>query len=317
MKVLITGASGFIGSQLTQQLLAKGLSVIGLYNNQPMRQQHPRLIAVQKNLSQQGIEAELKQHQPDCLIHAAAINPSVKLDQEQVDFHQFNHQVTMAMVAQFLSFAKSHPSKAKKKLINLSTYEIYGHCDDPAGFDMGASLKPMTAYASSKAKTHQAIEQLESSAVQFINVVCSNNYGPWQSSEKLIPAVVQAFINQQPIELYGDGSSTRTWTHVHDTCEGLVKIAMHGNQRKYHLCSDDDATVEEVVLNIHRLLLSKNAIQTQQPLIKYHPADFNPIFKINNQHSTNDLKWQPSIYLDVGLSTTLDHMLGVKNACKN
>ncbi len=310
MKVLITGASGFIGSHLAQLLLSKGLTVIAIYQSHLLRVKHPQLIAVQKNLKQEGIQAELDSYKPDCLIHAAAINPAVSVPQSQIDFHQFNHQVSMRLVEEFLSYAEGNQSSGVKKLINLSTYEIYGQCESLDGHGMSAALNPLTEYARSKAETHQVIEAINGSNALLINAVCSNNYGAWQSQEKLIPAVVDNIINNQPINLYGDGSSTRTWTHVQDTCEGLLRVVLNGAQRKYHLCSEFDASVETIVDKLQHLMLLKNVIDQKQ-VISFQETKFNPTFKMNNQETVNDLKWRATIDLDTGLSATLDHLLGV------
>ncbi len=316
-KVLITGASGFIGSHLTELLLSEGFVVLGIYNNRPLHYSHPNLVGLKKNLRDADITYELTKYQPDFLVHAAAINPSVFLDQDKVDFLHFNHVVTMELVDQFLTYAANSSSEREKKLINLSTYEIYGQCESISGHELDAPLNPLTSYAHSKAKTHLAIDAIQNTDSKLINVVCSNNYGPRQSAEKLIPAVVDNLIHQQPINLFGDGSSTRTWTHVEDTCKGLLQIILKGEQKKYHLCSEEHASVEEIVNQLHRKLLYRNIIDTSAPEIRRHTTENNPTFKMNNQTSVNDLKWQAGIDLEAGLSITLDHLLGVQKQCKN
>ena len=311
MKVLVTGASGFIGSHLTQLLLKSGFVVHGVCYSQKIHIEHPQLTVTKKDLSRDSLGAELRAFRPDCLVHTAAINPSVKQLSLNPDFNQFNHEVTLDLVAQYLDYVTSiGQSKVSNlhKLINLSTYEIYGEASD-LGHDENAKMNPLTEYAASKAITHDALESMSCSYAQLINVVCSNNYGPSQSKEKLIPAVFERLVKNQSINLYGDGSSQRTWTYVMDTCLGILEVLLRGRRNRYHLCSDEDVTVKNMVYKIHQILKDKQIIQTPKPKIQWHPSDLNPAFKMSDILSKNDLKWRAKTGLNEGLALTIDHLI--------
>ena len=312
-KVLITGASGFIGSHLCQMLINQGYTVAAMVHQKSMRLKHPRLKVFKSDLSQSGIIDVLSSFKPTYLIHTAAINPSVLAGKNHLDFNHFNHQVTMKLANQFVEFNdQSYNSSVHlpRKFINLSTYEIYGESIDPLGHDEQAGLNPLTDYASSKAKTHHQIEQMNLDYVDFINVVCSNNYGPWQSSEKLIPAVFNRLIQDKAIDLYGDGTSKRTWTFVTDTCSGILQVMLNGNKKRYHLSSNEEASVESMVVKVHQIMRDKNIIQTHEPKIDWYPADLNPSFKMNDRASKDDLKWRAETALQNGLSITIDYLIG-------
>jgi dTDP-glucose 4,6-dehydratase len=312
-KVLITGASGFIGSHLCQLLLSHGFNVVGICHQTPMRFKHPCLQVIKSDLSQNGMTDILNAFEPDFLIHTAALNPSVRLSSDRLDFNLFNHQVTMKLANQFIDYSdRKHrdSNQSNKKLINLSTYEIYGELIGSMGHDEQAQLNPLTAYARSKAKTHHEIEQMDPDQVSLINVVCSNNYGPWQSEEKLIPAVFKNLLQGKAINLYGDGSSNRTWTYVSDTCSGILSVMLNGQQKRYHLCSNEEASVESIVIMIHQILQGKKIIHTRKPVIDWHPSDMNPSFKMDARASQNDLKWRANTDLKTGLSITIDQLMG-------
>ena len=312
MKVLLTGASGFIGAHLSRLLLSQGLQVVGLYHRQAIRFAHPGLITEQHDLSQAGFSQLLDKHLPDALIHTAAMNPSVHQQVDRQLFHHFNHEVTMSLVDAFVDYAErccAQEQLGHKKLINLSTYEVYGEAVSTAGHGPSAAMAPLTDYARSKAQTHQAIANLETTHVQLINAVLSNNYGPWQSQDKLIPAVATNLLAGKPIHVYGDGSSRRTWTHIDDTCDGLSQVLRLGRLNTYHLCSEEELTVKEMIQKIHHQLRQMGLVKTAEPHIIWHEAAYNPVFKMHHPAAENDIEWQASIDIDTGLAMTLKHLV--------
>lgn len=307
-KVLITGASGFIGNHLTQRILAMGYQVIALYNQRPIGFKHPNLIPVQLDFISSSLSKVIKIYCPDALIHTAACNPSVLISGEQQAFAEINESATLQLAESFIEVSEKGVLNVPTKFINLSTYEIYGNCENPNIITEKSPLNPCSAYAESKAKTHLALEAIQSKSVDFINVVCSNNYGPGQRDDKLIPAILKQMISNQPIDIYGDGSSCRIWTYVSDTCQAVEIILANCNQKRYHVCSDQDATVIEMVRMIHKLLYQKKLIKSDHVDINWHPSNTNPTFRISNTWTQQQLNWTANTDLQTGIIHTIDEL---------
>jgi|GEM_PF-2504493 len=305
-KVLITGASGFIGKCLYKILLHSGYNVMCTYHTHPI---HGHAIhSIKSDLLNESLYDELTKFKPDTIIHCAGLNPSVLLSQDAKLFYQFNCDATVNLAKDFLKYSYSSEGSQPKKFLNLSTYEIYGNIKDLTGFNELSCTNPLNAYADSKSQAVIKIEQLDSKNVNFINIICTNNYGPGQSSDKLIPNVFDKLIRNHEIIISGDGSSQRTWTYIYDTCLGIMKILENGTHKRYHLSSQSHISVIGVIKTIHEILKSQNLITTSSARLKWQKADENPVFKIDSSWSEKQLNWNAKTSFIKGLEQTIDYL---------
>jgi dTDP-glucose 4,6-dehydratase len=299
--ILLTGASGFIGQHLTDLLVREGMQIIAVHHQHPVSRMHPNIIPLGQNLLQDALHSELLRYQPDAVIHAAAINPSVVMSRTGQDYRSFNEEVGLRLAS---NYQRSLSGK-QGMFINLSTYEVYGSCALPDGFTERSPLNPESDYAASKARLLSQLESLNAENMSVINVVCANNYGPWQRADKLIPAMVNRLLANQPIDIYGDGTSQRSWTYVADTCMGLLKTLQRGLPGRYHLSSEVDMQVMEVVRSVRDQLCDMQLIKPQSLNIRWHDSQTDPRFKINNDWTQQQLGWQPSTPFGLGLAQTI------------
>ncbi|GAA4825220.1 dTDP-glucose 4,6-dehydratase [Marinicella pacifica] len=304
-RIFVTGASGFIGSYLHKIISQSGYDVICIYNVHAINNSTP---SIKCNLQHESLYDQFIKFKPDTIIHCAGLNPSALIKQDDSMFYQFNRDATLNLANQFLKYCESNQNKNKKKFLNLSTYEIYGNIKDLNGFNESSSTNPLNAYADSKAQAVNEIEQLVSNSVDFINVICTNNYGPGQSNDKLIPVVFNKLIKNQKIIIKGDGSSQRTWTFVKDTCEGIIQALKNGKHKRYHLSANNQISVIGVIKAIHDILKSQNFVATDSARLTWHEANNNPIFKIDSSWSEKELNWTAKTPFSMGLKHTLEYL---------
>lgn len=305
-RVLITGASGFIGHCLKSLLSANDYEIILAYNTNKLNSGHYEVI--QKNLLEESLYDEFIKFNPEVVIHCAGLNPSVLMHKSDDLFYLFNRDVTLNIAHDFLKFCKISNNHITRKFINLSTYEIYGNINELKGFDEFSDTNPMNAYADSKAQAVKEIESMDEEQIKFVNIICTNNFGPQQSRDKLIPAVFEKLIHDQEITIHGDGTSQRTWTFVKDTCDGILKVVDLGLHKRYHISSDDHISVIGIINSLHSLLKSKNIIKTSSAKLNWCKAGSNPIFKINSKWSQEQLKWKAKTPFLKGLEQTTEHL---------
>jgi len=309
--VLILGASGFIGQRLKYKLSSENYNLALTYNNSKL--DAPRCVVIQKDLSSDSMINEFLKIKPDIVINCTGLNPSVLQPKDDHLFYQFNRNATTNLAHDFLMYSNSIENHEPKKFINLSTYEIYGNIKDISGFNELSGTNPLNAYADSKAQAIKEIEELCKEKLRFINVICTNNFGPGQSNDKLIPIVYNKLINNQKIIINGDGSSQRTWTYVDDTCKGIIQILKHGNHSRYHLSSHNHVSVIGVIKSIHTLLKSKQIISTDSAQLDWQEADCNPVFKIDSSWSEKQLNWNAKTSFIEGLDRTIEYLRTQRN----
>lgn len=304
--VLLIGASGFIGQNLKTYLLSYNFNVALTYNNSILNDN--RCTVIQKDLTSDSLYNEFVNLNPDIVIHCAGLNPLALEFQDAQAFYQFNHDITVNLAIDFLKYCKTNKYLTPKKFINLSTYEIYGNVTGSQKITEISKVNPLNAYADSKAQAVNKIEELDGKNVDFINIICTNNYGPGQSIDKLIPNVFNKLINNQEIIIKGNGLSQRTWTFVNDTCEGIIKAMKYGNNKRYHLSSQNHISVIEVVNTIHEILKSQNLISTDYARIIWQESKINPVFKIESSWSEKQLNWKAKTSFKSGLEQTIEYL---------
>ena len=244
LNILVTGGAGFIGSALVRHLIkhtphhvinvdkltyaANLKSVEEVSNN-------PRYYFEQVDIcDNQQIKRIFNQHQPDLVFHLAAESHVDRSITQPADFIQTNIVGTFNLVEQSRSYLTENPEKQNTfRFIHVSTDEVYGDLGSIAenfkAFTETSPYKPSSPYSASKAASDHLIQAWwRTYQLPGILVHCSNNFGPYQFPEKLIPKTILNALQGKPIPIYGNGTQIRDWMYVEDTVNALLTIAEKG-----------------------------------------------------------------------------------------
>lgn len=241
--LLITGGAGFIGSNFVHYwlrehpqdtlLVLDALSYAGNLANLATLQHDDRLNVVQGDIRDQPlVESLLREHEIDILVHFAAethVDRSI-LDPER--FFAVNVQGTQSLLnAVQRVWLQSRTASGQQRFHHVSTDEVYGSLAPNApGFTEASSYAPNSPYARSKAESDQRVRRFfRDHGLQATISNCSNNYGPFQFPEKLMPLVISHGLRGQSIPVYGDGLQVRDWLHVLDHCRAVDAVIRSGH----------------------------------------------------------------------------------------
>ncbi len=250
MKILVTGGSGFIGSNLIRLLVEeKGASVINLDkltyagNAESLADLggNPNYTFEQVDLCDAtALSAVFAKHQPDAVMHLAAESHVDRSIDGPGEFIQTNIVGTFNLLQASLGYwkslpsqvsaLKSQPSQETFRFLHVSTDEVYGSlAADAPGFSETHAYDPHSPYSASKAASdHLARSWADTYGLPVLVTNCSNNYGPYQFPEKLIPVVILKCLRGEPIPVYGKGENIRDWLYVTDHAEALHTVLTKG-----------------------------------------------------------------------------------------
>lgn len=322
MKVLVTGGSGFIGSALVRHLLdTTSHQVINLdkltYAANPKAllgyEKHPNYVFIKGDIcDRELLETTFETHKPDWVVHLAAESHVDKSIYAPAEFINTNIIGTYHILEQCLAYW--HVLKKSKqqqfRFLHISTDEVFGDLspeDNP--FDESSPYKPSSPYSASKASGDHLVRAWHRTyQLPVLITNCSNNYGPFQNDEKLIPKMIKNGIEGKPLPIYGDGQQIRDWLHVKDHAEALVFVLEKGRIGETY-CIGGNREVRNLDL-VHiickklDLLIPENA--PHQKLITYvndrEGHDFR--YAINTDKITS-LLWQQKRDLD----TTIEKLI--------
>ena len=232
--ILVTGGCGFIGTNLIDYLLNKKFKVVNLdklSNTSNVKHQlNKKVIFIKNDLSdEKKLFSILKKFKPDGVIHLAAETHVDRSIDDSGDFIKSNIIGTYNLLKSSQKYIKIF--KAKFKFIIMGTDEIFGDLPlkSKKGFSETASIKPNNPYSASKASAiHLARAWYKTHNLPIIQINCSNNFGPFQYFEKLLPTIIFKILNNKPVGIYGDGKNERDWIYVGDHVRAIYKILLKG-----------------------------------------------------------------------------------------
>ena len=332
---LITGGAGFIGSCHVLQSRAAGVRVVNLdkltysgnMENLAALAGDPDHIFVHGDIGNDELLAHvLSQHRPQAIINFAAESHVDRSIHDPDAFVRTNVMGTCALLRTSLAYYRSlpeeapgnTPSKAKFRFLHVSTDEVFGSLrpEDPA-FTETTPYAPNSPYSASKAASDHLVRAFhETYGLPVLITNCSNNYGPRQFPEKLIPLVLCRALARQPLPVYGDGSNIRDWLHVEDHCEAISLVLRQGiNGHSYNIGGRAERTNLDVVKGICAALdhLRPHADGPYADLITFvtdRPGhDFR--YAMDCTLMEKELGWKPRHTFDEGMKNTvrwyLDH----------
>ena len=311
-KVIVTGGLGFIGSNLIELLLKK-YYVINLdkvtyssnfYNTKEfVKKKNYKFIKY--DINNKKIIKIFNKYKPVGIFNLAAETHVDRSIDSPKSFIESNILGVYNILEAFRVFSKKI---SKTKLIHISTDEVYG--DILFGrSNENYPYKPSSPYAASKASS----DHLVSSYVRTYNIPaivtnCSNNYGPKQHPEKLIPKLIYNILQNKPLPIYGKGTNSREWIYVKDHCEALIKVFKKGKVGNfYNIGSNKNQTNLEICKKLIQLA-NKNKIMGKNTRIKFvkDRPGHDIRYALNSSKLKNELRWSPRISLSNGLKKTFE-----------
>lgn len=301
MTVLVTGGAGFIGSNLLHYLInildeeiicIDKLTYAGNMNNVPSEVK----LYVTDISNLENCEFIFKKHKPSKIFHLAAeshVDNSIK---DCSEFLHTNINGTVNLLNLSLKYEIS-------KFIHVSTDEVYGSIEI-GQFTEDSNYAPRNPYSASKAASEHFVMAYHTTYdLPVIITNCSNNYGPRQDIEKMIPKTITNLLNGRKVPIYGDGNQIRDWLYVQDHCEALVKVANKGTiGQKYNIGGRCEITNNDLIYMIlDRMNMSESMIEYVKDRPGHDRRYSTDISKINNE-----LKWSPRFSMEDGIVKTIE-----------
>lgn len=311
-KIIVTGGLGFIGSNLIKLLIKKNYSVINVdkvnyasnfYNTKDFsNKKNYKFIRLDIN-NRSKLRKILKLYKPIAIFNLAAETHVDRSIDGPAEFIKSNIVGVFNLLEEFREFSKKNK---KAKLIHISTDEVYGDVLKGRSKE-NDTYKPSSPYAASKASSdHLVYSYIRTYGLNAMITNCSNNYGPNQHPEKLIPKLIYNIINNKSLPLYGKGKNSREWIFVDDHCEALFKVFKSGSVGEFY---NIGSNINSNNFNIAKLLISiaKKKINLGKNVkikfVKDRPGhDFR--YALDSKKILKKLKWKSKISLKKGLENT-------------
>ena len=312
--IFVTGGMGFIGSNLIEMLINQKYNVINIdkisyssnfYNNSHLNKNINYKFFKCNIGNKNKIKYLLNKFNPICIFNLAAETHVDRSIDSPENFIKSN----ILDFYNFLENFKIYSNKNKKtKLIHISTDEVYG--DIIKGrTDEKYKYNPSSPYAASKAASDLLLlSYIRTFKIPAIITNCSNNYGPKQHPEKLIPKIIFNIINNKTLPIYGTGKNSREWIYVKDHCSALIKVFKKGKiGENYNIGSNKNLSniiIAKTLLKIakKRMKLGNNV---RINFVKDRPGH-DLRYALNSKKIKNKLKWKPKISFNKGIVQTID-----------
>jgi len=324
MKLLVTGVAGFIGSNFVYYWLSRYASdeIIGLDNltyagnlenldNIPPDQKK-RFTFVKGDICNPDIvQSIFDKYSIDCVVNFAAES---HVDRSIHDPQVFLRSNILGM-ATILDIGRRTWKKGDdwlpgKKFIQISTDEVYGSLGADGFFTETTPLDPHSPYSASKASADLLVKAYyDTFGMPVLITRCSNNYGPYQFPEKLIPLMIHNCLNHQPLPVYGDGKQVRDWLYVKDHCQAIDRVLESGRLGEVYNIGGNN---ERYNIDIVKLIISTLRDETNDPgindsLIRYvkDRPGHDRRYAINSSKIQKELGWKPVVTFEEGIRSTI------------
>ena len=311
-KVILTGGLGFIGSNLVELLIKKNFYVINLdkisyssnfYNVKDFKKnKNYKFIKCDIN-NKSKIYKILKKEKPSALFNLAAESHVDRSIDSPYSFIKNN----IIGVFNLLEAVKDYYNDNKRfKLIHISTDEVYGDIIKGRTKE-NYPYRPSSPYAASKASSdHLVYSYYHTYKLPIIITNCSNNYGPKQHPEKLIPKIIYNIINNIDIPIYGDGKNSREWIYVKDHCYALFDVLKKGKIGEfYNIGSNENINNIDICKKIFKVFKKLNLKSSSKIKFINDRPGHDRRYALNSNKIIKALKWKRKIKIDEGLNQTV------------
>ena len=325
--ILITGGAGFIGSNFVLDwIAAEGTPVVNFdkltYAGNPANlaslKGDSRYVFAQGDICDRTLVASLLQkHQPQAIVHFAAESHVDRSIHGPGEFVQTNVVGTFSLLEEARAYwgTLAEPAKSRFRFLHVSTDEVYGSLGsaDPA-FSETTPYAPNSPYAASKAASDHLVRAYHHTyGMPVITTNCSNNYGPLQFPEKLIPLMILNALNGKPLPVYGDGKNVRDWLHVSDHCSGIRAALAKGKPGEtYNIGGNSEKNNLEVVHAVCTILDELHPAGAPHTKLITYVKDrpgHDQRYAINAEKIRRELGWEPQERFEKGLRKTVEWYL--------
>ncbi|MGG4107938.1 dTDP-glucose 4,6-dehydratase [Paenibacillus lautus] len=313
MKLLVTGGAGFIGSNFILYMIQQhpdyqiinmdALTYAGNLENLQSVQTHPNYSFIQADIADKPAVDAIFQQSIDVVVNFAAESHVDRSILEPEIFVNTNVLGTQVL----LDAAKKY---GVTKFVQVSTDEVYGSLGDTGLFSETTPLAPNSPYSASKAGGDLLVRAYHETFGLPVNITrCSNNYGPYQFPEKLIPLIISRTLNDESLPVYGDGLNIRDWLYVEDHCSAIDLVIHQGKIGEvYNIGGNNERTNLHIVQTILRELGKPESLITYVADRPGHDRRYG----IDPIKIMNELGWKPKHNFETGIKETIQWYLSNK-----
>ena len=323
MKILVTGGAGFIGSAVLRLAVSRGHEVVNvdaltyaacLANVAPVADSGRYAFEHVDIRDRAALDRVFAQHKPDAVMHLAAESHVDRSIDGPGAFIETNVNGTYHMLEAARAYWTAAGRPEGFRFHHISTDEVFGTLGDTGKFTETTPYSPNSPYSASKAASDHLVRAWgETYGLPVVLSNCSNNYGPYQFPEKLIPVVVLNALAGKPIPVYGQGVNVRDWLYVEDHAAALLLVVQKGAVgRSYNIGGENEARNIDLVRMICAILDRKRpkpgSYADQIAFVTDRPGH-DARYAIDPSRIRAELGWRPSVTLEEGLEKTVDWYL--------
>ncbi len=326
--LLVTGGAGFIGGNFVLDLLAQGgfrvinldkLTYAGNLDTLAPLKVNADHVFVQGDIGDAAlIESLLAEHRPDAVVNFAAESHVDRSIDGPAEFVQTNVVGTLNLLERALAYWRSLPLERQDgfRFLHVSTDEVYGSLGPVGKFTEETAYAPNSPYSASKAASDHLVRAFHHTyGFPTLTTNCSNNYGPYQFPEKLIPLMIQKALAGEALPVYGDGRNVRDWLYVRDHCHAIQRVLEAGRTGEvYNVGGDSERENIHVVKTICALLDQRRPLadgRRRESLISYvkDRPGHDRRYAIDSGKLQRELGWAPQETFESGIARTVDWYL--------
>ena len=324
---LVTGGAGFIGGNFVLDAVASGVRIVNLdaltyagnRDTLAALDDDERHVFVQGDIGDRALVAKLlAQYRPSAVVNFAAESHVDRSIDGPAAFVETNVVGTLALLEAARDYWKALEGDAKDafRFLHVSTDEVYGSLGDTGRFTETTPYAPNSPYSASKAASDHLVRAFHHTyGLPVLTTNCSNNYGPYQFPEKLVPLVIQKALAGEPLPVYGDGRNVRDWLFVKDHCSAIRRVLDAGRVGEtYNIGGDAERENIQVVKAICALLDARRPRADGRPRESQitYVADrpgHDRRYAIDASKLQGELGWAPATSFEQGIAATVDWYL--------
>ncbi len=324
MKILVTGGAGFIGSAVVRLAVARGHDVVNLdaltyaacLDNLAGVADSPHYAFEHADIRDRAaLDRIFATHAPDAVMHLAAESHVDRSIDGPGDFVSTNITGTYNLLEAARAYWDGRGRPEGFRFHHVSTDEVFGSLGPEGAFTEDTPYDPRSPYSASKAASDHLVRAwFHTYGLPVVMSNCSNNYGPYQFPEKLIPVVILGALAGQPLPIYGDGANVRDWLHVEDHADALLLVLREGAPgRSYNIGGENERSNLELVRALCAILDERRpkpqgSYADQITFVADRPGH-DARYAIDPARMRAELGWRPSVTVEEGLARTVDWYL--------
>jgi dTDP-glucose 4,6-dehydratase len=322
VRVIVTGGAGFIGSAVVRALIERYRTQVAVFDSMTYAASPQTLASYKDNKDfafyrrdirdVEAVRTAIAEFQPDAIVHLAAESHVDRSIDKPADFVETNVVGTQVLLDASLAYWKELPAPRKERFrfIHVSTDEVYGALGETGAFTEETPYSPRSPYSASKAASdHLARAWHHTFGLPTVVTNCSNNYGPYQFPEKLVPLMILRGLAGQPMPVYGRGLNVRDWLFVDDHAEALWQVLNNGRIGETYLIGGESERRNIDVVNIIAKLLDEMAPRNTPHARFISYVDDRPghdhRYAIDPSKIRRELGWRPQTNFEDGLRSTV------------